>query len=556
MTSSTAEAIGRTRTVLVLQVEPPHAFITSLTARIRQTWGPELLYVCGRARPDADLFHHLVDVVLSIVYRVADLMHLPGQRPAFELSVANCAAAAILERGIDIRDFSADAAVFLALLAALFQLRVPQNVIVTGHVRSPEGELGPVAHLGLKLDAVRRTRGLRRFIYPTGQGDLSLEALGPSITAGAGTALVQASDKLSIRTATDVYELVRIVFDQPANIVRASLKAGFFRQADPVEDDGSAAAAIAKYLTADLEGRFWQALEARLLEGDVRAVRELTTLRARFAAQYDVYPSGWGRRLLSLMTSMPSTLLTIKSPFPLLSPRSYFALARCATADDQEDLKCLTQAVNGSFERSSTDTATGAERQQVKSATQAILDEVSERTLVAKIALPIDTARARFVLSHNTTSSIAEFDETVTSFYLAMLRYLGTDPGPVNTHYAAEALALLARAFAKDGGAAVARAEAAAGAAGGLKFVLDQLAAQLTQELEVAHIRQVAESTINSRPWQERRMIIDALCEEMMGPGLIDLPDSTRERLTQHAAEFLVEYVRLRDGLRIRLRSY
>lgn len=554
--NSTAMVEGRTRAALVLQDDPLRAFVTPITARIRPARGRRRLQVCGPARLDLLLLQHVLDTILPLIDLIADLLHLFVRRPTFELSFANCAAASVLERGMCITDFSADVALFLATFAALLHLRLPQNVVATGHMRSREGELGPVAHLGLRVDAVRRTRGLRRFVYPTMPEDLSLEALGPHDTAGAGLALARASHQLSIRTAADVYELVRIVFDQPTEIVRASLKAGFFRRAGQVEDDGSAVSAIAQYLTSDLDAYFWQALETQLLAGDTRAARELVTLHARFQERSGVYSSGWGRRLLSLVSSLPGTMLAIKSPFPLLTPRSCAALAKYATADDHADLACLQQAVSGSFERPGQATQSGAEQHQVRAVTQAILDEISVKTLATKIGQPIDTARLGFSPVSNTTTSTREFDETVTSLHLAMLRCLGTDPGPANIHYTAEALALLSRAFATEGGTPAARVEAATGTHGGLRFVLDKLTDQLTHELQIAHIRQVAETTINARPWHERRLIIDTLCAEVTGPGLAELPESRREQLTQHAAEFLVDYVRIRDELHRRLRSF
>ena len=96
-----------------------------------------------------------------------------------------------------------------------------------------------------------------------------------------------------------------------------------------------------------------------------------------------------------------------------------------------------------------------------KGTLQAILSEISVETLTNQIGLPIDTARAAYIMDSVTVNSHKEFNETIASFYLHLIRHTRKLGEPVDLEAAgAEAFALLERTFSKKGGLQAALAEA------------------------------------------------------------------------------------------------
>lgn len=522
--------VGRAKTVLVFgHDDEAVAVLSTIVARSIGGAGNERLVFTGPATFDETATGHIVAVVLPVVDSILQLMAIPSQR--FELSVVNLAAASAENIGLTVSGFSADVPVLLALLSAALQMPVPQDVVATGHVASPDGDLRPVKNIPAKLDAALHEQAIGRFIYAFEDEDYSLKTLSPNEREQIVEAIGRARGDLRTIEVADVDGLLRAVFADET-IVLASLRVGFFgntgrswRHADPT---GRAA----QFLLQDNDRRFWSTLQQHLLAGRTDEVRELLLERAQYQVSQKVYPGGLGCQLLQLVRSLPPATRRLKTVFPLLPMDRCIELGRFATETDHEDLRQLIDATSGNAatrERPPRFTAdgNGPASTDAAAALDAVLSEISSETLAQKIGLPIDAARAAYAMDVVTIESNQAFNDTISAFYLHVLRHTGAAPAPVDSQAVAdEAFSLLARAFANKGGEDAARAEGRFAVSGGMRFVLDVMTEQLKSEKQGNHVHRVLKDAVDPLDWDDRVAFMAVLLDRI-GP---QLPPELRNR--------------------------
>ena len=179
MTQTPTETIGRAKAVLVFGTgSAAKAVVTSVVVRLRRRSERGRLLPTGSVVFEPSLLDHLVDTVLSAVDRMMELLGLSPQ--CFELSVVNIGAASAVGLGANVSGFSLDTPIFLALLSAGLKMPIRQDVIATGHIASPDGDVRAVEHIPAKLAAAATLPSITRFLYPALDADLSLEAFAPS----------------------------------------------------------------------------------------------------------------------------------------------------------------------------------------------------------------------------------------------------------------------------------------------------------------------------------------------------------------------------------------
>ncbi|MBL7223989.1 MAG: hypothetical protein ISS72_09050 [Candidatus Brocadiae bacterium] len=494
------------------------------------------------------MVQHLGGTVLPLVRRIVRGL---GLKPTgFELSVTNLGAASTLDVGLEVSGFSADAAVTLAALSAALKLPLPQDAIVTGHVASPEGELRPVRSIPRKLAAAAANEGVRRFVCPALDADRSVEELAPNEWQRIADATSGERGNVRIIAVTDIAELLSAVVDDEA-LVRAALSSGFFGHETDGCNGSPADRAIAS-LAARHEERFLGVVDAHLLAGRVPDVHALLRLRCRFQCQRRRYPSGLGRHLLELMSSLPPALRRIKGWFPLVPLAQCLRLCTLAARGDHEDVQRLLDAVHGRLPARDSPARTRGEAPSppasAAAAVDAVIAEISAETLAEGIGLPIDSARAAYVLPDATIDSYDDFHELIVGFHLALLRRTSVPLDPADSHgAAAEAYALLERAFADHGGPEAAWAEARHGTRGGARFVLDAMTEQLKSEHRARHVGRVLKEAVDPLDWDERVAFMAALLERLAPHLPAGLRSAPPERFARHYEAIARAYVRSLD---------
>ena len=80
--------------------------------------------------------------------------------------MVNLDAASITEVGLNISGFSADVPILLAILSASLQMAVPEDIVSTGHIASPDGDIRMVRNLPTKFAAAVEANSIKRFVHP------------------------------------------------------------------------------------------------------------------------------------------------------------------------------------------------------------------------------------------------------------------------------------------------------------------------------------------------------------------------------------------------------
>lgn len=554
MTKNGSGHSGRTRAVVVFGDQ---AVLTRIVARTTTLTSTERIHFAGPADFDAAAQEHLRAVVVPVVDRLREQLAMAPVD--FEVSVTNIAAAAQLDRGARITGYSADAPVLVAALSAGLGIRVADDIALTGHVASMDGDIVAVLDLPAKLAALRRERSVHRLVYPDLAADQSLSVLTPNQLQQATDALVAASADLRLLPVCDVADLVAAVFSEEA-IVLGALAAGFFETSIPDHDTSNPIQRAAAYLTQRLEQWYWTALEGKLLAGNAARAKAILAARLRFEAQRHRYPRGFGRRLCQLIGSIPPATRRTKLRRPLVDPTDCIRLSQFAAAADHADVVLLFEVSAGRAPARPAPAVPVRETRPVSGnrgqlALDTVLAQISEPALVQAVRQPIDVARACYILEHNTFESAEEFNDTVAAFYLHLIRHVCDVPLQVTTMDAApEALDLLARAFAEQGGDKAARQEARDAIHGGLRYVLDVMTDRFAREQSAKHIHRIFKEVIDPLDFIAQKEVTAALIERALPslpPEMQDVPPGV---LATHHERLIGAYARSLDLLRQEIR--
>jgi len=554
--------IGRARTVLVFAAgQAARATVSSIVARVRRPFGRRRRLVFrGPAGFAPEAAAHLRDTVLAVVDQITESLGI--SRKCFEVSAVNVGAASSSNIGLAISGFSADAAVLLAMLSAALRLPIPQNVVVTGHIASAGGDLGPVANLPAKLAAAAASPDISRLLHPLVDPDGSLAALAPDRRDEINDAVSAVKGDIQMVSISDVSQLLQEICTDRA-LVEAALRRDFFEEVGEHNRSGSVVDRAAAFLARGNEERFWRVLETHLFAGRDHETKDLLRFRLGYQLRRTQYPPRFGGRLLRLVWSLPpATRRTRKKTlFPLMTMADCLKLAHFATPEDMSDTQHLFDAASGrdcpSTRRRAGGTSSEDHRDRdAEAAIDAALTEISAETLAVKIGSDIDAARAAFVMQDVTTDSYEAYLDTVTAFYLAVLRRTGQEPDPgAMEAIAADAMALVERAFRDRGGAKAARAEARDGTNGGLRLVLDAMTEQLKTERQFEHVDRVMKEILDPLDWEARVAFMGAFLDRL-GPQLPpELRSQPPERFAQHYDTILRTYVQSVDRVKQVLRN-
>jgi len=235
-------------------------------------------------------------------------------------------------------------------------------------------------------------------------------------------------------------------------------------------------------------------------------------------------------------------------------------LARFSGKDDHEDVAILFDAAPGKSiarkaeERKSSVGITNST--EASAAVDTVLDMISADSLSRKFGLPIDAARAAYAIGEVVLESYEDFLDTVTAFYLHLIRHTNSITAPVDMDEAAsEAYDLLDRAFRNKGGADVAWAEARHGTKGGLRFIIDVMTEQFKTEQQAKHVNRVFKETADPLDWKAREAFMEAFLARIESHLPEEIRNQPAERYTRHYEPIVRIYVQSMDQVREKLRN-
>ena len=176
---------GRANTVLVLgRGTDSKAVISSVIARVCDQQRGDRVCFPGTATFSRKTTKHIMEVVLAAADNIINALDLP--KHSFDISVANLGATSLNEIGITISGFSADVPILLATLSASLQISISDDIVCTGHIASPDGDIRMVRGLPAKLRVAEKAESIQTFVYPEVDQDNSLEYLTPAEKENAG----------------------------------------------------------------------------------------------------------------------------------------------------------------------------------------------------------------------------------------------------------------------------------------------------------------------------------------------------------------------------------
>ncbi len=551
---------GHVRTVLVAGTGPGAvAVLSDVIARANTGSGRRRLTFNGDASFTVSGRRHITRVVLPVVEEL--LRGLGLRRRCFELEVANIAAAAAREQTLEISGFSADAPVFLALLSAALNIGVPRAMVATGHVASRRGEIRAVRNLDVKLRAAADCGKVLDFVCPSLEGDASLSRLFPGTKDAYDAALCRAKASLVITTVTDVGDFVRHAFSD-LQVVHGALTSGVFGRDVPDNAQDSPVGRSLLHLTRDLEDRFLVALEECLLGGAPGIAEKLLLARLRLQARRREYPSGLGVQAVALLRSLPPGLAP-KAPFrtPVLT-RLASKLAAYAADSDMDDFRLLLEAITwdcgerGVFRSSGTQQVVSPSGDRGVHLLNELTEAISKQRLAEDVGLPLDSARASYVLPSATVESSDEFHHVIAAYYLHILRRTGSLLRPCAIDNAGPAaLDLITEAFGGHGGIAGALAEGMSGVKGGMRWVLDRMTDEAKRQATEKRILHAFTSMVDPLGYEAKVEVVAALLRRCTGGLPADIAGEPPERFAKYCEVLAKTYAESLDQVRDVLRT-
>lgn len=551
---------GRAKTVLVFgRGKDSKAVISSVVAQARSHKRKERICFAGPATFVAKTAKHIKEVVLPAADNIISALGLPKQ--CFDISVSNLGAASLNDIGLTISGYSADVPILLAILSASLQLTVPEKLVSTGHVSSPDGDIQMVSGIPAKLSAVEKAESIQIFVYPDVEQDTSLDSFMPTEKEKIINALLRAKSVIRTVGVRDIGDLVRAVFSED-KVIFASLKIGLFKSSISSPSRESAAGRAVAFFTEDNEKRFWKVLERQMIAGRSNDARQLLLAFARFYIDRKTYPKKMGIRLFNLIQSLPPETRRKKLDFPLLPLPKCIQLSQLAHESELEDVLVLFKAVTWDKiqqlpmsdvkKKWPEDTAIDHGNDQL----QPILTEINADALTASVSRLIDNARAAYVMGSVVVESNDEFNDLIASFYSHLLRHTRRLSDPIDSKAAgAEGFALLERAFSKRGGLQGALAEARNGTNGGLRFVFDIMTEQFKQEQQEKRVNLVLNSELDPLDWDGKVALIKALLSRLKNNLPAEILSQPAERYAGQLDILVRAYVKSIDQVKALIRS-
>lgn len=549
--------IGRAKTVLVLRDgQGELAVITDVICRpisIKpglEFHGPGVF--SDRTRS------HLDQTVFEAVRSIMSDLGLPC--PGFMVSAVNLGAASHDNRELVVSGFSADTSVFLSMLSAALGLPLPADLVSTGHLASPEGDIRMVGSLPTKLAAAEIDSGITAFLFPDIRKDDSLKSLlSESELDAIEAALAKAKRSLRLIPVSDATELISHAFTE-RDLVLASLRHGYFSASSEAGLTGDSLSRTAVILASDLAARFWSVLEQDLSGGRSNKAAELLKAYLDHHVHQKVYPNDLGKRLHQILVSLPSHTRRLKLRFPLFPVIRCIELAQFAAGDQADDVTVLLKAINGDDLARSippvTESGEVIERKTADQKLRVVLDMISAESLTQRIKRPIDDARAAYQLDSVIADDHEAFNETITSFFIHLIRSVRGLIGPVEPELSgAEAHALLRRTFTRQGGYKGALAEARSGYKGGMRSILDAMTEQFKTEECEKEINRILEEALDPLDWSSQVNFMSALIDRLKDHLPAEITDKPVEQYASHIEELTRAYMDSVDRLNSAFRS-
>lgn len=506
----TEEAIGRAKTVLVSGEGP--ATVTSIIAHTLKNKTSNRLIFSGSVKFEETVQKHLKNTVLPLVDDLLQLLNIPFQ--SYELSAVNIGAASSIDSGTIVEGFSVDISALLAMLSAGLEMPIRQNILFTGHISSPDGDIAQIKNIPAKAEAAVTDKNITSFVFPSLDKDISLKVLKPKEYETATAAIRSCRGRIKLIEVNNIADLLEKTLS-PEAIVSASLNTGFFETSITVTESNHLKNA-ATFLTQNNNNRFWDSLEKELILKDVKKSHSILTKFSDYYVRNAKYPSRFGENLSGLVISLPVTVRQTPRLISLLPKEQYIKLIQYASESDHEDITHLHNALYGQVKKQPviTDSTlhTEPDSYETNDFLNYFLNQLNPETIEMQVTRVYDEARGRFVIDKITVENNNEFIDTLTAFYAHVCRHINSSKSHVSSaKMSDEIMNVLNKIFPGKKKYNEALAIAKYGTHGGMRYILDIITEHLKQAARDNHILKVFKETIDPLDYQLRVSLITKL---------------------------------------------
>jgi hypothetical protein len=456
-------------------------------------------------------------------------------------------------------DNSLDVPVFLALLSAGLQIRVPDNIISFGHIASFDGDIRLRKAMPLMLTTAVATKSIQTVVYPAFNKKNSFDCFSLTEEERFIDALAEAKQhQLKLIPVQDVGELVEAVFPEE-EVVSSSFSQGFYGlNVQPLSTANSYAKTV-RFFSANLEQRFYALLKKKLIAGQDTKAKELLLTLVDHNIKKKQYPKKFGNKLLQVIQSLPPEIIRLKLSFPILPMNKCIQLVQFTQESDYEDILLLFKAISGET-REITSFLSGSKKVEILDSAEAKLNvietEISAEALARKFGI-IGSARAIFVIDAVTIKSYDEFYNSIISFFVHLIRHTRNLSDPVDMKVVdAEAFELLEKAFSREGGVQAAYAEALFGYRGGMRLVIDQMTEAFEKEEQFKYVNFVFKAILDPLDFVGKVALMEELLKRLKNHLPSEIASQPPERYARYYDTIIRAYINSIDQVKSLFRSY
>ena len=547
-------AIGQTNCVLIFdRGSEKIAIVTQLSAYISNLPQSNRINFKGDFKVSEKIHNHIINDVLPIFDGLMDLLGLSKNN--FELSLTNPGAFSSHDMGAVVSGNSMDLPLFLTMLSSCLQIPIDQDIISTGYISSINGKIGMVYGLPEKLKAAEKETGIKVFIHPEIKDDNSLEMLTPNEKCRIEGAIAESKKTLRPLGVCNIFEAIKNTYNDE-QIVFSSLNNGFFEMDIKNCKTPEMIFRTAKYFCENNQERLWLSLERQLINGRCDYAKELLLAFTRYNTDRRFYPEGFGTKLFNLIASIPPNIRQSKIKFPLLPILECIDLSQFAIESNQEDIVLLLNVCTGEKFRKPSGTRTQKDRSDIpvdspdSDLLETILSKINVDALTKNIVGPIEAAHACFMLDSITVESSEQFNHTIVSYYIHLLRHIRDTIGPVDYDAAGKkANSLVEEAFSASGGYESALSEAKHGYNGGVKHIIDRMTEIFKKKEQEEYITYILKTAFDPKDMKAKVNLIKSLLSRLKNHLPENILSQPPERYAKHYKSLVRAYVQAKDNV-------
>lgn len=411
-----------------------------------------------------------------------------------------------------IKGYSADAPIFLALLSASLKLKIDNQTVITGDIIRKRRYIPSQRTCRKTRDTIFENK-YKNFIYPAMDGDNSLKILKPKEYDTSNSKLRKERTNINLIEVKNTFELIQKAV-ATESIVNSSLDMNYFEKQKMTSDEYSDQ--IFNYLVEENNKRFWNVIEELMFSKKINQLHHLINKYLDYFINIKKYPNNFGVQLNKIIRSLPLSTKKMAKLFPILPKSKYLELMQYADEDEYEDITKLHEIAfydkiktNSLVNNLDENWTKGKKRE--KQIIDYILEKINPYNIDTNLLSRIDEARAKYSLDKNQVETYEELIETISSFYLFVLKETNNSNMNVDEEkLQIEALNLFRKTYKYKHEYQQAIVNALNGFEGGIRTILDDITKYIKTDTKENYVNAVI-NEIDPTNYEIKKSLIEEI---------------------------------------------